>query len=322
MSSRPSAAQYFKDPAIEESEERSKRFPLRLQMQNYARHFTPASSACIQASVEEVSYEQDDHVFILRVKFEDGNEYELCRIYDNFFKFQVLLKDIFPVEAGDTPAQDRTLPFMPGPVSPGELTQAISTKRRDNLNLYVHRLLEQPVHISRSLLVTTFFSPQNGYDRLLGNLPLQDIPQMQSQQYQRTSYRDRPNMMPSSNGDYNEHEDLLSPPMQQSYVDISNPHMSQDLKNSQHDTIQPPLAALKVKIYYGEDLFAIRVPNDIMFESLYDKVCDRLKIPLDQDVHMLYKDEKNGEKKPLGDNAALDEALARSEKLIIYVTAR
>lgn len=75
---------------------------------------------------------------------------------------------------------------------------------------------------------------------------------------------------------------------------------------------------MKVKIYFGDDLVAIRVPSDIQFDQLYDKICDRLKVPPGQTIELFYKDENTGQKPELSNNADLDVALDNHDKLVIY----
>jgi bud emergence protein 1 len=79
------------------------------------------------------------------------------------------------------------------------------------------------------------------------------------------------------------------------------------------------LSAMKVKIYFGDDLIAIRVPTDIQYQQLYEKIRDRLKIPQGEEIALFYKDETSGERPGLISNNDLDFALRRNDKLIIYV---
>jgi bud emergence protein 1 len=76
---------------------------------------------------------------------------------------------------------------------------------------------------------------------------------------------------------------------------------------------------MKVKIYYGDDLIAIRVPTDIRYPQLYEKIRERLKIPQGEEMALYYKDEPSGERPSLMSNNDLDFALRRNEKLIVYV---
>lgn len=76
---------------------------------------------------------------------------------------------------------------------------------------------------------------------------------------------------------------------------------------------------MKVKIYFGDDLIAIRVPTDIQYQQLYEKIRERLKIPPGEEIALFYKDEASGERPGLLSNNDLDFALQRNDKLIIYV---
>lgn len=76
---------------------------------------------------------------------------------------------------------------------------------------------------------------------------------------------------------------------------------------------------MKVKMYYNGDLIAIRVPNDISFNALFDKIRDRLKVPEGDQMQLFYKDEASGDKPNLMSDNDLDYALQRNEKLLLYV---
>lgn len=76
---------------------------------------------------------------------------------------------------------------------------------------------------------------------------------------------------------------------------------------------------MKVKMYYNGDLIAIRVPSDIGFNALFDKIRDRLKVPEGDQVQLFYKDEASGDKPNLMSDSDLDYALQRNEKLLLYV---
>jgi bud emergence protein 1 len=77
--------------------------------------------------------------------------------------------------------------------------------------------------------------------------------------------------------------------------------------------------AMKVKIYFGDDLIAIRVPTDVQYPQLYEKIRERLKIPQGEEIALSYRDERSGEKPNLISDNDLDRALQNNDKLIIYV---
>ncbi|KAL8905527.1 MAG: hypothetical protein Q9207_002589 [Kuettlingeria erythrocarpa] len=75
--------------------------------------------------------------------------------------------------------------------------------------------------------------------------------------------------------------------------------------------------ALRVKIWFEDDCIVIRVPNDISFQQLRDKVRDRLK--LEDDITIQYKDEASGGFAEMLSDRDLDVAIERNPKLTLYV---
>lgn len=80
-----------------------------------------------------------------------------------------------------------------------------------------------------------------------------------------------------------------------------------------------PGAVMKIKISYNGDLIAIRVPADIQYQQLCDKIQDRLKVSPSEQMQLFYKDESTGDKPSLSNDADLDYALERNEKLMLFV---
>lgn len=78
------------------------------------------------------------------------------------------------------------------------------------------------------------------------------------------------------------------------------------------------MSAMKVKINFGDDVIAIRVPTDVQYPQLYDKIRERLKIPAGDDIALFYKDEPSGEKPALMNDEDLDTALSRNDKFNVY----
>ncbi len=95
--------------------------------------------------------------------------------------------------------------------------------------------------------------------------------------------------------------------------------LSQPSQTSLSPGIQQAGAQMKVKLSYNGDLIAIKVPSDIPFRNLYDRIFERLRIPQGEPIQLSYKDEPSGDKVPLLSNSDLDTALERNEKLLIYV---
>ena len=65
---------------------------------------------------------------------------------------------------------------------------------------------------------------------------------------------------------------------------------------------------MKIKVFFQEDIIAIRVPNDITFQSLKDKLIERLKV--NEDIVIQYKDEPTNNYMDM-ENGNMTRALAR-----------
>lgn len=74
---------------------------------------------------------------------------------------------------------------------------------------------------------------------------------------------------------------------------------------------------MKVKVFFQDDLIAIRVPNDISLQQLKEKLMDRLKIQ--DEIMVQYKDEPSGTYVDLATDSDLDTAIQRNSKLTLYV---
>jgi bud emergence protein 1 len=75
---------------------------------------------------------------------------------------------------------------------------------------------------------------------------------------------------------------------------------------------------MKVKVFFQDDIIAIRVPSDVNFQQLQDKLRERLKVS--DEMVVQYRDEpSNGFVDMLSDND-LDLALQRNSKLTLRVT--
>lgn len=78
-----------------------------------------------------------------------------------------------------------------------------------------------------------------------------------------------------------------------------------------------PAGALKIKVYFQDDLIAIRVPNDISFQQLKEKLRDRLKV--EEDIILSYNDEPSNGRAELLSDYDLDVAIQRNPKLQLIV---
>ena len=91
---------------------------------------------------------------------EDGRHWCLQRLYQDFYDLQINLIQEFPLEAGNVKGHERSLPYMPGPVT--YVTDKISNGRRANLDEYIRNLLKLGPHITKGYLVRKFFAPRQG----------------------------------------------------------------------------------------------------------------------------------------------------------------
>lgn len=267
---------------------------------------------------------------------EDGRHWELSRYYHDFYDFQINLLTQFEDEAGNRGRQ-RTLPFMPGPVT--HVTDAISNGRRQNLDEYVKKLLTMPPHISRSHLVRQLFQPRPGdfeidpnavnddYRLSGGSHPSsgQDLSRTVSQQSSHGQM---------NNSGYTAYHQSMGPPSSRPTHQRPNPSLSGNNSGQSRADIQSQLmnrqpssltqvssssntGAMKIKVFFQDDIIAIRVPSDINFQQLKEKLKDRLKI--NDDIMVQYRDEPSGGYAEILSDNDLDVALQRNPKLSLYV---
>ena len=74
---------------------------------------------------------------------------------------------------------------------------------------------------------------------------------------------------------------------------------------------------MKVKVMFQEELIVIRVPSDISYLQLRDKLRDRLKVS--EELVIQYKDEPSNGSVDLNNDTDLDVALQRNTKLTLFV---
>lgn len=74
---------------------------------------------------------------------------------------------------------------------------------------------------------------------------------------------------------------------------------------------------MKVKVFFQDDIIAIRVPQEISFEALKERLMERLKV--NENILVQYKDEPTNSFIDLENDDNLDVALQRNPKLTLYV---
>lgn len=274
--------------------------------------------APISARIPRYCFAEDKYWFVIEAALEDGRHWELSRYYEDFYDFQIALLTEFPAEAGNTGTQKRTLPYMPGPVN--YVTDAITEGRLHNLDAYVKNLLNQPSYISRCNLVKQFFAPREGDYEIDPNSTVEEYrlsggSQQSSQDIPPDGMSQQSSKNNLSVNGYGGMGGSLGP----NDMARQTSSLSQPSQTSLSPGLNQQAAAMKIKLSFNGDLIAIRVPNDIQFRDLYEKIRDRLKIPAGEPVDISYKDERSGDKLPMISNNDLDLALERNEKLLLYV---
>ncbi|KIW48599.1 hypothetical protein, variant [Exophiala oligosperma] len=288
--------------------------------------------APMSASVPRYCFDNDMYWYIIECQMEDGRWWELSRYYADFYDFQIALLEMFPEEAGNK-GKPRTLPFMPGPVA--HVTDAISNGRRQNLDEYIKKIVAMPSHISKSMLVRNLFKPRPGQDfeidpSALGeDYRLSEGSQQSLQGLSRVSTNQQPTgtgyggmAMPNSS---RSSQQRPPPPMTAGPgMALGGPPFlhSQASNLTQASTSSSMRAGnasgpMKVKVFFQDDIIAIRVPQDIAFAALKERLVERLK--LNDGVVIHYKDELSNSMLELENDDNLDEALQRNPKLTLHV---
>ena len=285
---------------------------------------------------------------------EDGRHWELQRLYQDFYDLQIQLIAAFPVEAGTVKDTERTLPFMPGPVT--YVTDNISNGRRANLDEYIKNLLKLGPHITHSTLVKNFFAPRQGDYEI--------DPDVVAAEEHRLSQTSQQSSGPSQGDSRQSSADhLQSTTPQTAYSNASYPSQAnhqrgqasisgQQPNASQHYRTQSDLsipapmlrqgsaitqssatsstlngAALKIKVWFEEDnCVVIRMPLTFRFDDLYKKLKERRALERSEEgdqeeLTVEYRDEIEGRFYPIENDDDLAVAVDRNPKLTLSVTA-
>ncbi len=289
--------------------------------------------APISASVPRYCFDNDMYWYIIECQMEDGRWWELSRYYADFYDFQIALLEMFPEEAGNK-GKPRTLPFMPGPVA--HVTDAISNGRRQNLDEYIKKIVGAPQHISKSMLVRNLFKPKQGQDfeidpNALGeDYRLSGGSQQSLPPVSRTTSNQQPSNMayggmppPSARSSQQRGPPPMSagpgmamggPPFLHTQPsNLTQASNSSSMKNNNNNTGGP----MKVKVFFQDDIIALRVSQDIVFAALREKLIERLKV--NEEIVIQYKDEPTNSFIDLENDENLDVALQRNPKLTLYV---
>ncbi|KAI9732541.1 MAG: bud emergence protein 1 [Cirrosporium novae-zelandiae] len=309
------------------------------QQEPPSRQSDPVLAAPISASIPRYCFDNDKYWYIIEVEMADGRWWELARYYQDFYDFQLTLLEKFPDEAGNRGKQ-RSLPFMPGPVP--YVTDAISDGRRQSLDEYLKKLLGMPPYISQCQLVRELFAPREGDFEIDPNAPTDDyrlsgasqqsapdvsrtVSQQSSQgQLDGSPAYSSPSKPGSIHAGHQRAQSSVTAGVGQQYRNqpdlrptIMNRQASSLTQGSNNSSVAAGSGALKIKVAFQDDIIAIRVPGDITYSQLREKLKDRLK--LNEEIMIQYKDDpSNCYPEMISDND-LDMALKRNPKLQLVV---
>ncbi|GCC20204.1 hypothetical protein chiPu_0018804 [Chiloscyllium punctatum] len=95
------------------------------------------------------------YVYMLMVKWSDLTEKLIYRRFSEIYDFHKMLKEMFPIEAGEIDSKNRTLPHLPAPrwLEGHKATE----NRQSTLSDYIQSLVNQPPKISRCQWILNFF---------------------------------------------------------------------------------------------------------------------------------------------------------------------
>ncbi|KAJ5675721.1 hypothetical protein N7462_008618, partial [Penicillium macrosclerotiorum] len=263
--------------------------------------YTPPLLAPVAASIPRYCFDNDKYWYIIEAKMEDGRCWELSRYYHDFYDFQIALLAQFEDEAGHR-GRPRTLPFMPGPVT--HVTDAISNGRRQNLDEYIKKLLSMPPYIARCQLVRQLFAPRQGDFEIDPNAFGEEA------RYSGESHHSSSGMDPSRSVSQQSSQVPLNAPSER--ASQQQPSSLTQVSSASNSS------AMKVKVFFQDDLIAIRIPNGVSMQHLKDKLSDRLKIQ--EDIIVQYRDEATGTYVDLISDNDLENAMQRNVKLTLFVS--
>jgi bud emergence protein 1 len=254
---------------------------------------------------------------------EDGRWWELSRLYQDFYDLQINLITEFPREAGNYKGVERSLPYMPGPVT--YVTDNISNGRRANLNEYIRHLLKLGPHITKGYRVRRFFAPREGdfevdpaaddpYRMSTGSQLEMQPPSVLTPQ---SSFSGPTTMTPQS--------DFNSP------AGPRNNQPGHMRSMSGAASIAPGMggaaALVKIKVWFGPDnCVVIRMPPEFTFIDLLKKLRERRQLepgfanePPDTELEVLYRDEGDSKMYEMRNDSDLKMAMHRNSKLTLDV---
>ncbi|KAI4697109.1 uncharacterized protein J4E92_005589 [Alternaria infectoria] len=295
--------------------------------------------APLRACVPRYCFADDIFWFIIECQMEDGRHWELQRLYQDFYDLQIQLIATYPVEAGTSGSGERTLPFMPGPVT--YVTDNISNGRRANLDEYIKNLLKLGPHITQGHLVKGFFAPRQGDYEIDPDIVDGDEYRLSQQSHQssnpshgtsRQSSADQlqattPVTPYSTGSNYPSHQRGQSTASQAYSSNLNPPPMNHTHSSSSTATS----SGLKIKFMLekendNEDSWhVIRMPISVRFAELYDQLAKRRYMETRRDLEedefleVTYEDGGSHKLRVIDDDASLQQWIGRTDRSTLKV---
>ncbi|PVI06271.1 scaffold protein Scd2 [Periconia macrospinosa] len=297
--------------------------------------------APVKASVPRYCFADDIFWFIIECEMSDGRHWELQRLYQDFYDLQIQLIATYPVEAGTSGAGERTLPFMPGPVT--YVTDNISNGRRANLDEYIQNLLTLGPHITNGFLVKKFFAPRTGDYEIDPDIVAAEEYRLSqqsahssnpSQGGSRQSSADHlqattPQTPYSTGSNYPSHQrnhsigsqsyGLNPPPIQHQHSSLSAASVSTTATNTGSGG-----TTTKIKVWFDESTCVVIRMQSMRYMDLYAKLKERRDMDKpeerDEELFIEYRDETEGQYYPIENDEDLEIAVKRNPKLVMSVT--
>ncbi|KAI4657327.1 uncharacterized protein J4E79_007400 [Alternaria viburni] len=270
-----------------------------------------------RACVPRYCFADDIFWFIIECQMEDGRHWELQRLYQDFYDLQIQLIATYPVEAGTSGSGERTLPFMPGPVT--YVTDNISNGRRANLDEYIKNLLKLGPHITQGHLVKGFFAPRQGDYEIDPDIVDAEEYRLSQQSHQssnpshgtsRQSSADQlqattPVTPYSTGSNYPSHQRGQSTASQAYSSNLNPPPMNHTHSSSSTATSTGTSSGLRFKVTFigrskeEDNVIVMRMPISSTFKDLYRKLVERRNIGRDdddeeEDLYVEYNDSQDG----------------------------
>lgn len=312
--------------------------------------------APIEASVPRYCFADDNFWFIVVAVMEDGRTWELSRYYKDFYDLQINLIQEYPLEAGNVRGYDRSLPYMPGPVT--YVTDNISNGRRANLDEYIKNLLKLGPHITSGFLVRRFFAPRENDLEMNGDMATYrhstnsaaSVRRWHEQNSTRSSTayayghngEQRPSMQGNSSLDYGYHSAQHNNnnfDYQNTYADPSSSNgYNNDMNQSASSKLSSGPMAVKIKCWFDNDnCVVLRMPSFFRYSELCKKIFERHQLEQglgseedgsaasrvnEADMQIKYKLPETNDYFPIANDDDLRNAMEQCPKLVLMVSFR